>query len=185
MRELSLHILDIVQNSLAADADKIWVLVNEDIDNNLMEIIIKDNGRGMGQEELQKVLDPFYTTRKTRRVGLGLSLLQANAQACGGGLWIESEQGMGTTVRVVFVHDHIDRTPLGDMVSTLVTLVAGAPEVDFEYERRLDRERYVFKTVEIKEVLDGTPLNHPEVLAWLKGHLEEKEEAIISKKTIK
>lgn len=180
MRELSLHILDIVQNSLAAEATKISMLVNEDIINNQMEVVIRDNGRGMGPEELRKVLDPFYTTRKTRRVGLGLSLLQANARACGGDLWIESEPGKGTTVRVCFLHDHIDRTPLGDMVSTLITLVSGSPDVDFQYEYRRGKKKFVINTSEIKEILEDTPLNHPQVLAWLEEYLREKEQEILS-----
>lgn len=175
MRELSLHILDIVQNSLAAQASLVQITINENSEKNLFLIEIEDNGRGMSDEQVKRALDPFYTTRTTRRVGLGLPMLQANAQACGGDVFIESVPSLGTKVRAEFQLDHIDRPPLGDMVSTLVSLVAGSPQVDFVYIRRRDEKSFCFQTQELREHLQETPLNHPDVLSWIRDYLREKE----------
>ncbi len=175
MREISLHILDIVQNSLAAGAANVTISVKEDLDDDVLELIIEDNGCGMDEEKLKKVLDPFYTTRTTRKVGLGLSMLQANAEACGGELTIDSVPNKGTVVKAVFQHSHIDRVPLGDMVATLIALVAGYPEVDFLYSHSVDKKDFIFSTKEIRDVLEDTSLDHPEVLSWLKDYLSERE----------
>lgn len=175
MREISLHILDIVQNSLAAGATKVKISLLELFQNNSLIVEIEDNGRGMDEKEVKKALDPFYTTRLTRRVGLGLPLLLANAQACGGGLRIESQPGKGTVVKAEFQLDHIDRPPVGDMVSTLLTLIAGSPQVDFFYYRQRNEKSFIFQTSEVKDILQGTSLKHPEILSWLRDYLTEKE----------
>lgn len=178
MRELSLHILDIVQNSLAAGANRICIRIREDTAGDRLVIEIEDNGCGMNDEQIKRALDPFYTTRKTRRVGLGLSLLQANAQACGGDLAISSTPGCGTVVRADFQLSHIDRVPLGDIVATLITLLSGWPDIHFIYERQRDEKRVAFDCAEIKKALGGIPFNHPEVLTWLQEYLQEKENEV-------
>jgi len=178
MRELSLHILDLVQNSLVAQAQKVSIKLTENSLTNRLQLEVADDGRGMDEEQLKKALDPFYTTRTTRRVGLGLSLLEASARQCGGGITIVSSPGKGTVVRAEFELNHIDRVPVGDMVSTMLALISGSPEVDFSYVRCCDDKSFVFETSKIKEVLGGVPLNHPDVLSWLKDFLTEKEKEV-------
>lgn len=173
MQELSLHILDIVQNSISANGTLIEIEISESISDDRMTISVRDNGKGMEPEFLKTVTDPFATTRKTRRVGLGISLFQAAAQATGGDLTIESELGKGTTVTATFVYSHIDRQPLGDMAATMLLLVQSNPEVDFIYRHETDRGRFVFDTREIKQILDGVPITSPEIILWIKGYLEE------------
>ncbi len=175
MRDISLHILDIVQNSLAAEARRVWITVFEDSVKDRLTVVIKDDGNGMDQETVRKVVDPFYTTRKTRKVGLGLPLLQANTEACEGNLKIISAPGEGTTIEAVFRLTHIDRPPLGDMAATLVSLFSGSPDVDFFYCHQYNEKSFQCSTLEIKEELGGLAINHPEVLAWLKEYLEEQE----------
>ncbi len=180
MREISLHILDIVQNSLAAQAGTIKILVKEEREKDVLFIEIADDGCGMSEDQVKKALDPFYTTRTTRKVGLGLSLLQANCQACGGDIEIVSSPGQGTVVKASFKYHHIDRPPLGDMVSTLVALMTGAPQIRFVYCHHVDGKEYCFDTAQVKELLEDVPINSPEVITWLKGYLREKEEELVS-----
>ncbi len=133
MRELSLHILDIVQNSIAAGARTVDVAISEDEAADLLTIEVADDGAGIPRDILESVLDPFYTSRTTRKVGLGLPLFREAARAAGGDLSIESVPGRGTTVRATFRMSHIDRAPLGDMAETLALLVVCNPDVRFRY----------------------------------------------------
>ena len=150
MEDLSLHILDIVENSIRAKASRIEIEVVEDIGKDLLTIEIKDNGQGIDEETIKKVLDPFYTTRTTRKVGLGLPLLSQAAKESGGDVEIESKVGRGTRVKATFVYSHIDRKPLGNIETTLTTLIAGNPEVDFIYEHKKDELEYRLDTKEIR-----------------------------------
>jgi len=150
VEDLSLHILDIVENSIRARASKINIKIIEDIKKDLLTIEIKDDGKGMDKEAMKKVMDPFFTTKSTRKVGLGLGLLKQSARESGGDVEIESKVGMGTRVRAVFNYSHIDRKPLGDMAATLVTLIAGNPEVDFIYEHISDELKYRIDTEEMR-----------------------------------
>jgi anti-sigma regulatory factor (Ser/Thr protein kinase) len=178
MREIALHVLDIVQNSLAAQAKNIRITVIEDPPEDKMSVKIEDDGWGMEHKTVKQVLDPFYTTRTTRKVGLGLALLQANTQACEGSLEIKSAPGKGTNVKAVFKLSHIDRPPLGDMGSTLVTLISGSPDVNFFYLHRYGEKGFSISTLEIKKHLEEVALNHPEVLAWLLNFFREKEKEL-------
>ncbi len=173
MKELSLHILDIAENSVKAKASKIEISVFEDTENNLLTIGIKDNGCGMSEEFLKKVKDPFSTTRTTRRVGMGLSLFEAAAQQCGGGLDITSKEGVGTEVLVTFTLNHIDRAPLGDMAGTMQTLIGGSPDIDFIYRHKKDGAEVVMDTANIREMLSGVPLDTPEVILWIGDFINE------------
>ncbi len=178
MREISLHILDIVQNSLAAKAANITIIIKESSTKDEFCVIIKDDGCGMSEEKVKKALDPFYTTRTTRKVGLGLSMLQANAQGCNGDLSVLSKEGQGTVVTAKFQHSHIDRPPLGDIISTIIALISGAPHVNFLYQHKCDDKEFTFDTKEIKNVLQDMPISHPEVLAWIKDYMQEKEKEL-------
>jgi hypothetical protein len=167
MRELALHILDIAENGIAAGADLIEVAISEDRQTNRLEIAIKDNGRGIDPEHLDKLTDPFVTSRTTRRVGLGLSLFEAAARRCNGALGITSRPGQGTRVTASFERDHIDRAPLGDMAGTLTTLIAGYPDIDFAYVHRSGENEFSLDTRDLRRELDGTPLNTPAVIRHL------------------
>ena len=175
MKELSLHILDIAKNSVKAGATLIEILISEDKKNNLLTIDIKDNGCGMSEEFLKTVKDPFSTTRTTRKVGMGISLFEAAAMQCGGGLDINSRLGEGTTVHTYFEYDSIDRAPIGDMAGTMQTLISGSPNIDFLYVRTRDDKSFTMDTREIKEALGGVSLDTPEVLMWINEFIEEGE----------
>ena len=138
MEDLSLHILDIVENSIAAGAKNISIKIIEEKKKDLLAVEITDNGRGMDKKTLKKVLDPFYTTRNTRKVGLGLPLLAQSAEESGGSIKIESEPRKKTTVKATFGYSHIDRKPLGDVGETLKVLIAGNPDIDFIFEYQKD-----------------------------------------------
>jgi len=131
MEDLSLHILDIVENSIEAKATRICININQDIENDLLVIEIKDNGNGMNNETLKKAVDPFFTTRTTRNIGLGLSLLEQAIRECKGDFQIKSEINKGTSIKATFQNSHIDRKPLGDLNATLMTLIAAHPEIHF------------------------------------------------------
>lgn len=172
MEDLSLHILDIAENSITAGANRIEIGILEDIEKDIFSVEIKDNGKGMSQEVLKKVTDPFYTTRRTRRVGLGLSFLSQSAKEAEGDISITSEEGVGTTVYAYFRHSHIDRKPLGNIVDTLIVLIAGNPDIDFFYEHRRNNNTYSIDTREIRSELEGIPLNSPEVIKIIREDLQ-------------
>ena len=178
MKELSLHILDVVENGIAAGAQLITLLVDEAVDRNVLSMTISDNGRGLSRELQARAVDPFYTTRTTRRVGMGLSLLKAAAERCGGRFSFTSEKGKGSRVFCTFLYNHIDRAPLGDMAMTLEVLMAGYPEVDFLYFHQYNGREFGFDTRSIRQELEGIPLNEPAVLRHLKAGIEEGLEEI-------
>ena len=168
MRELSLHILDIAENGITAGANCIQILINEDRgQHNLLTIAIEDNGRGMPVEKLEKPTDPFITTRTTRRVGLGLSLLAAAADRCEGKLKIKTEPGRGTRVEATVRYDHIDRAPVGDMAATITTLIMGNPQVDFVYTHIIDSKDFVLDTRDLKEDAQDQSLTDPAIIFHL------------------
>lgn len=173
MLELSLHILDIAENSVRAGADLVRINVEEDVAANRYVLEITDNGSGMSEEVRKKALDPFFTSKKVRRVGLGLPMLAEAAERTGGSFLLESQLGQGTRVRAEFGFDHIDRQPLGKIAGTLIALIIGNPQMDFRYEHRRNGRTYLLDTTEIKEQLEGIPINHPEVLHLLKDNVQE------------
>jgi len=143
-----LHILDIAENSIASSAGRIEIRIEEDTGRDVLTIEIKDDGKGMDEQTLQKTLDPFFTTRTTRRVGLGLPLLAQAARQTDGKIELDSKPGQGTTVKATFSLSHLDRQPMGDMQETIRTLVAGHPEIDFLYEHKTNDSIYHFDTRE-------------------------------------
>ena len=146
MEDLSLHILDIVENSIRAHAKKIEIKIIEEKKKDLLTIEIIDDGKGMDKKTLKNVLDPFFTTKNTRRVGLGLSLLVQSAEESGGSIIIESKPGQGTKVKAVFGYSHIDRKPLGDVNKSLKVLLAANPDINFIYEYQKDNANYYLDT---------------------------------------
>lgn len=181
MRELSLHILDILQNSLEAGASRVELSLEEDLVNDRFSITVRDNGRGMDAAQIARATDPFFTTRTTRHVGLGLPLLAAAAEHCGGGLHITSTPGEGTTVEAVFQHSHIDRAPLGNIQGSLLAFVMSdtvAQTCDLSYRHRVNDREFAFDTADIRRELEGVPLSHPMVRNWLKGFISEGEKDV-------
>jgi len=171
MQDLSLHILDVAENGITAGANLISVTVDENLTSDRLTIVIEDNGKGMEPQFLAQVLDPFVTTRTTRKVGLGLSLFQQAARDADGDLEIESSPGKGTKVIVTMSHGHIDRKPVGNMTETIVTLIEGHPEIDFVYQHRKDGKEYLLDTREIRAELEEIPLNTPEVVGLIRENI--------------
>lgn len=179
MKDLSMHIMDIIQNSVRAEASLVELKITESFKDDMFSIAIKDNGFGMSEEVLAKAIDPFFTTRTTRKVGLGLSLLKQNAEQTGGGMEISSKEGEGTELEAVFSYKHLDRPSLGDIAGTMVLLVGANPEMDFIYTHITDDGEYVFDTKEVKEVLDGMPVSDPNIMQYLKEMIKENLNTLI------
>jgi hypothetical protein len=178
MRELSLHILDILQNSIEAGATLVELTIEENLRTDRLTITVDDDGRGMSEAQAARIFDPFYTTRKTRHVGLGLPLFKAAAERCNGNLTVASQLGKGATVRATFQHSHIDRAPLGDVTGTLMSVIL-ANECDLHYIHRADGKEFEFHTASIKAELGEIPLSHPEVRQWLQKFIAEGEAGVI------
>lgn len=179
MDELSLHILDIAQNSLAAGARLVTVEIAEDCAKDTLAITICDDGCGMSAEMLAVATDPFVTGRKTRRVGLGLPLFKLAAEMTGGGLEILSREGVGTQVRAVFGLSHIDRKPLGDIAATVRQLITTNEEIDFVYRHSVGEMSYTLDTRELRKISDGLPLSNAEAALWLESFIRENEDELV------
>jgi hypothetical protein len=173
MKTLSLNILDIVQNSLRAKADRISIEIEESQTDDRYQILIGDNGTGIPVEILENVTDPFVTTRTKRRMGLGLALLKYHAELAGGDLKIESEKGNGTKIRAKFLFSHIDRQPLGDIAGVIVLLLASNPGVNFSYRHCTEKGEYRFSSEETKEFLEVDNLNERNLLGDIKTMIKE------------
>lgn len=173
MKELSLHVLDVVQNSIRAQATLIKIEIIEDISRNVLEINILDNGIGMDSDTIKKIQDPFFTTRTARDVGLGIPLLVQATKECNGNFHIKSEVGKGTIVNATFVRNHIDRAPIGNIADTMVLLIASNPKVNFIYRHVFNDKKFLLDTREIKGRLQEVPITHPIVLDWIKDFIKE------------
>lgn len=176
MTELSLNVLDVAQNSVKAGAGLIEITVSADTKSDRLVITIKDDGCGMSEEQVSRVTDPFYTTRTTRKVGLGVPFYKLAAESTGGSFEITSQIGSGTTVTAEFVISHIDRMPLGDMTETMHSLITMNADIDFLYTYRIDGREFTLDTRELREILGGIPLNTPEVSEYIKEYLKENKE---------
>jgi len=174
MLELSLHILDVLENALAAEASLVELIIEKDSAADQLTITVKDDGRGMDQAQLARIFDPFFTTRSTRHVGLGIPLFKAAAERCNGDLTIVSQPGKGTTLQATFQDSHIDRAPLGNITSTLMATIL-ADKCDLHYVHRVDDKTFEFNTVDIKAELEYVPLTHPAVREWLQAFIVEGE----------
>jgi sensor histidine kinase YesM len=175
MEDLSLHILDIVENSIAANADSIEIRISEDEKKDLLSIEVIDNGAGMDEEMVKKALDPFYTTRTVRRFGFGLPLLSEAAKAANGHLSIQSKKGEGTKIKADFQYSHIDRQPLGDIGQTIVVLIIGNPEIDLLYVHKKNNHTYSLDTKKIRAQLQDIPIYSPDGIRMIKEVLKNIE----------
>lgn len=174
MPEISLNILDVAQNSVTAGSTLVTISVTADSRKDLMTVAISDNGRGMTAEQVLHVTDPFFTTRTTRKVGLGVPFFKMAAEMAGGDFSIESTPGVGTTTQASFRIGHIDRMPLGDLAGTMSSLVGPSPEIDFILRVEMDGEVFEMDTRQFREVLgEGVSLSEPEVLAYLEEYVRE------------
>jgi hypothetical protein len=178
MEDLSLHILDIAENSINAGATSIEVFIDEDLKLDLLRLEITDNGSGMDAKSVEKAMDPFYTTRTTRRVGLGLPFLDDAARAANGRLEIDSQIGVGTKVIATFQLSHIDRKPIGNMADTITTLIAARPDVDITYRHGRNAHEVSINTKEIRRQVDGVSLNSAETLNFIRQYLEQEENSL-------
>jgi hypothetical protein len=177
MRELSLHILDLLQNSLEAGATRLDVSIEEDLTADRLTIEVRDNGRGMSTATARAALNPFFTTRTTRHVGLGLPLLAAAAKRCDGELAVDSQPGAGTVVSAAFRHSHIDRAPLGNMAGTLLAFLLGGDGKPLRlcYHHRVGDEAFELDSAAIEDEVGGLPLSYPPLRDWLRDFIAEGE----------
>lgn len=173
MQELSLTVLDIAENSAQANATNVKICIVQNTNKNLQTLTIQDNGKGMSKKMVENAFNPFFTTRTTRKVGLGLSFLKMNAELTGGSVQIESIVKKGTTVTANFNLDHVNRTPLGDMASTMAALIQGNPNVVFEYIFEKDGAKFAFSSKQVQEILEDIPINTPCVTMFIKGYIAE------------
>jgi anti-sigma regulatory factor (Ser/Thr protein kinase) len=173
LRELALHILDIAENSISAGASQIKITIDENISEDLLKIVIEDDGEGMDADTLSKITNPFVTSRTSRKVGLGIPFFKAAAEACEGSFSIQSKPGAGTTVEAVFKHSHIDRMPLGNIADTFITLLIGAPDIHWLFKYRVNKKEFVFDNEPISQTLDGVAMTEPAVLKYVREMIEE------------
>ena len=174
MRARSRDVMDVAQNSITAGASLVRLTVQEDSAADRLSITLEDNGCGMTQEQVKSVIDPFYTTRTTRKVGLGVPLFKMEAEMTGGSFSIRSQKGEGTVLTAQFVPSHVDMIPLGDISGTVRLLITCNPQLDFVYRRIRDGREFVLDTRELRQVLGEVPLSAPEVSEWIAGFLEEQ-----------
>lgn len=173
MREISLNIMDLAQNSVKANATLIEITVVSSIKDNIIEFTIADNGCGMTETELNQVIDPFFTSRTSRRVGLGIPFCKLACDQADGKFEITSNKNIGTTLKASFKYDHIDRQPMGDLASAILFTSTADNEIDVVFKYNADEIDFIFDTREVKAVLEGVPLNTPEVFEYLKEMLNE------------
>ncbi len=172
MEELALHVLDIAENSVSADADNITIEINEDTIKNYLSITIEDDGKGIKKDVLENITDPFVTSRETRPVGLGLSLFKVAAQRCDGSFNIESDE-KGTKVKAVFKRDHIDRAPLGNIAQSLISILLWDKNIDLKYIHIYNNEKFIFDTKEIKKELNSINITKNKIINWVKDYIKE------------
>lgn len=178
MKELSLHVLDLMENSVSAKASKIELTIRESLSANRYAFTITDNGKGMSVDFLARVTDPYTTTRTTRKVGLGLPLIKMNTENAGGGMDIKSILGKGTELNFWFEHNHWDRPPLGDIAGTVVMLAAQHEDIHFVYKHITDSDQYTFDTAEVREALEGMSINEYTIIKYLRDMINENLSAI-------
>ena len=178
MQELSLNVLDVAQNSVRAGAKHITVGITEDTQQDFLTIEILDDGCGMTPEQVARVTDPFYTTRTTRKVGLGIPFFKMAAEMAGGDFSIVSEKGKGTSVKARFQLSHVDRMPLGDIAATMSLLICANESINIRYIHKVDGQSFEASTAAFQEVLEGVPLSNPQISQFVSDYLKENVNAL-------
>ncbi|MBP7460204.1 MAG: sensor histidine kinase [Candidatus Delongbacteria bacterium] len=172
MKEISLHILDLLENSTKAGATRVEMIIRTDTRLDRLSIEIRDNGHGIPAEKLNHVFDPFYTTRTTRRIGLGLPLIKQTVEACRGEIRLQSVLGQGTCLSFWMQNSHLDRPPMGNLVDTIMSFISGNKNVDFFYEHYYNDHKFLFNTLELKAQLDDLAMmDNPEVYSFIRTYL--------------
>ncbi|MBP8640411.1 MAG: ATP-binding protein [Oscillospiraceae bacterium] len=180
MQELSMNILDVAENSVRANATLVEITIEEKPQADLLSVTISDNGCGMTAEQVKNVTDPFYTTRSTRKVGLGVPFFKMAAELTGGKLEIQSTVGIGTIIKADFIRSSIDLMPLGDINETISTLIHCNPHIDFVYKRLIDGAKMTLDTREFRRILDGIELNDPKISMFIREFLAENTSDLLS-----
>ena len=173
MDEIAMYLLDIVNNSIRAKARNIHIFLRDSIKDNIINIMIVDDGCGMNKEVLGKVTDPFYTSRSTRNVGLGVPMFKDSVEMTGGTFKILSLENDGTMIEGQYIRDHLDTPPMGDLIETLLTLIQSDETIDYIFEYHRDDHEFLFNTIDIKNILEDVPINHPDVMNWLRDYIKE------------
>lgn len=179
MKELALYILDLSQNSLRAGAKNLYIELSIDNSKDMLSVCIEDDGCGMSEKLLKSAIDPFTTTRKERRVGLGLPLFKELTELCSGTFNISSEVGKGTKLVGTFKLSSIDLVPIGDMSATIVSLILSSPDVDIVYRCRKDSYEFLFNTKELRRILKDVKLSDIMVLNWIKEYISENMKKVL------
>ncbi len=179
-----MHVLDVAENSVAAGAKQVTIVLEADPGADRLTLTIEDDGKGMSPEVAARVTDPFYTTRTTRKVGLGLPLLKMAAELTGGEMNLASQPGKGTKVCARFGLGHIDRAPLGDMASTVSGLIQCSPQIDFIYTVRTPGEAFSVDTRQLREILGDVPLSEPAVAQWVREYIDENTRPILQRSNL-
>ncbi len=178
MQEISLNIMDIVQNSIKAKANRIIISININANEDFLNVIIEDNGKGMSEEQLKRVNDPFFSTRTTRKVGLGIPFFKQAAECTGGNFSVDSLLGQRTVIFANFVLSHIDRMPLGDIVSTIHLLITMNPNINFIYKYKLNDKEFSLNTNDLRDILGDISFNATEVSRFIKEYLMKQHDII-------
>ncbi len=173
MEEIAMYILDIVNNSIRAGALNIHVFIRNSIKENIIHVMIVDDGCGMNETQLNKVTDPFYTSRTTRNVGLGVPMFKDSVEMSGGRFNIQSLENDGTLIEGIYIKDHLDTPPMGDIIETMITLIQFDEKINYIFEYNEDDHEFVLNTIDIKDILEDVPINIPEVLNWLREYIKE------------
>ncbi len=173
MKELAMHVYDLMENSTAADSTLVSLTIRDSLKDNIFHFTIQDNGRGMTPEFLARVTDPYTTSRTTRKVGLGLPLIKMNTENCGGGMNITSQVGVGTRLEFWFQHNHWDRPPMGDLPGTLVLLLSAHQDIHFVITYTTDVDTFQLDTDELREALGDMSLNDIHIINYLREMITE------------
>ena len=171
MNDLSSYLLDIMFNCIEAKSKNIKLFINEDVNNNILKICIEDDGIGMSDDQIKKVTDPFYTSRKTRKVGLGIPFYKELCEQCGGTFHIKSKENIGTTITSSFKYDSIDLPDMGDIQDTICAITLNQ-NIDLFYQHIYQDKEFTFDTKKVKEIIENIPINDPHVLLWIKDYIK-------------
>ena len=173
MEDIAMQILELLMNSIQAGASHIWLTVHDSILENRISVHLEDDGRGMSEEFVARVTDPFTTTRKTRKVGMGVAFFKGLTEMCNGSFEIHSREGTGTLINANMQKDWIDTPPLGDLGEMMMYCIQANENISYVLTYSTDKNQFVFQSDEVKELLAGVSLQEPEILIWIKEYINE------------